>query len=135
MKEICAGILPIHIPSKRILIALRSSSNLWATFGGHFENFDKIVRNAAIREFFEETKFNKKYNISKEPFYIYEDNFIKYYTFLGFFNNMFEPIIDSEHSDYQWVKINELPKNLLPGFRKMFIDKSEELNNLSNIDH
>lgn len=134
MKRICAGLIPIHIPSKRILLALRNDSNLWSTFGGHFEKKDGIVRKAAIREFNEETKFNKKYNISKEPFYIYEDNFLKYYTFLGFFEEMFEPIIDSEHSDYCWFKLNKLPKNLHPGFKKMLDEKIDNLNKLSNVD-
>jgi len=124
MQEIAAGLLVYHPKSKRILLGLRSDLNCWANFGGGFEpKKDKTIRETAIREFWEETMCDTKYNISKNPIEIHESNFLRYYTYLALFDVLFEPTINDEHKNYGWFKLNELPSNLLPEF-KQTLDKN-----------
>ena len=133
MKEICAGILTFHPKTKRILLGLRSDNKNWSTFGGHFEEKDITVIKTASREFKEETLCSEPYKISKEPIYIYNDNFITFYTFLGIFEKIFEPKIDEEHLDYGWFKLDELPENILPGCKEMIDKKMPFLLSVCNV--
>jgi|688.fasta_scaffold220103_4 8-oxo-dGTP pyrophosphatase MutT (NUDIX family) len=134
MQEICAGILCLHPSSRRALLGLRNDCKEWSTFGGHFEDFDGTVKNTAIREFKEETLCQTPYKISNEPIYIFENKFLRYYTFLSICDKMFAPTIDQEHSEYCWFKIDSLPTNILPGCKEMFNKKMPLLNRLCDMN-
>ena len=115
MKKIAAGFLSYPPKSKRILLGLRIDTNTWANFGGGFEaEKDKTVKNTAIRELSEETGCNSDYEISKTPLNIYENNFIRYYTYLNVFKKMFHPNLNNEHKNYGWFKLDNLPSNVMP---------------------
>jgi 8-oxo-dGTP pyrophosphatase MutT (NUDIX family) len=113
--EIASGLLAFHKDSKRILLGLRTDLNCWSNFGGTFESdLDKTVSETAKREFKEETLCNVDYKMSKKPLDIYQDNFIRYYTYLALFDNMFEPTLNDEHKNYGWFKLTDLPSNIFP---------------------
>lgn len=134
MQEICAGILCLHPKSKRVLLGLRKDCKEWATFGGHFENSDLTVKNTAIREFKEETLCKNPYKISKEPIYIFQNKFLRYYTFLSTCEKMFEPTIDQKHLEYCWFKIDSLPNNILPDCKEMFSETMPLLNRICDMN-
>lgn len=134
MKKICAGILCLHPTSRRVLLGLRSDCKEWSTFGGHFEESDSNVKNTAIRELKEETLCNVPYKISKEPIYIFKNNFLIYYNFLSIFDKMFEPKIDKKHYEYSWFKIDCLPENILPGCKEMFNKQMPLLNRICDFN-
>jgi len=134
MQEICSGVLCLHPKSKRVLLGLRNDCKEWSTFGGHFEKSDSTVKNTAIREFKEETSCNIPYKITKDPIYIFKNNFLRYYTFLAIFDKMIEPKIDDEHSEYCWFKIDCLPNNILPGCKEMFSKQIPLLNRICDLN-
>ena len=131
MQNIASGFLCYHPTSQRILLGLRSDTNSWANFGGgHEPKKDRLVKDTAIRELCEETGCNSGYKISAKPFDIYEDNFIRYYTYLATFDKLFAPILNQEHKNYGWFKIDNLPSNILPECEttmNKFIDKVNAL--------
>lgn len=122
-KTIAAGILPVCKTTGRIMLIRRGmdqgSPNMWAFFGGSFdEDFDNTPKDTAKREFLEESGIkNPLYQISKGPFYINDDNFLRFYSYLGVFNEEFVPNLaeEDEAQDYGWFYLEELPDNLLPG--------------------
>lgn len=129
-KEIAAGILPICPLTKRVLLVKRgptqSGPNTWASFGGGFEeDKDDNPKDAAKREFYEETFYSGPYKISKLPLYINESNHLKFYTYLGIFDEEFIPDLEraQEGIDYGWFYLDNLPDNLLTGVAEMFKDK------------
>ena len=128
MQNIAAGFLSYHPKSKRILLGLRSDTNSWAAFGGGYESgIDKTIKDSAIRELYEETGCNSGYKISGKPLDIYEDNFIRYYTYLAIFDNMFEPRLNDEHTNYGWFKLDNLPSNILPACLDTIKNKISQL--------
>ena len=133
MQNIAAGFLCYHPSSKRILLGLRSDTNSWSNFGGGYEpKKDKILKNTASRELFEETGCSSGYIISIKPIDIYEDNFIRYYTYLAIFDKMFEPTLNKEHKDYGWFKLDNLPSNIFPECLNTMIKVKSELEAISN---
>lgn len=134
MQEIFAGILCLHKDSKRILLGLRSDSKEWSIFGGHFKDSDIVIKNTATREFNEETLCQTPYKISNEPIYIFKNNFLRYYTFLTIFEEMFEPKIEKEHLEYSWFKLDCLPDNILLECKEMLDKNKSLLNNICNIN-
>jgi 8-oxo-dGTP pyrophosphatase MutT (NUDIX family) len=133
-KILGAGILAIDVSTGKILLGRRGfkgeSGNTWAPFGGTFEEKDVIPKEAAKREFMEETGCKVPYKISKSPFYINDDNFVRFYTYIGLFDNAFAVEINDESLDYSWFDLKRLPENLLPGVQKLFGDKYYELERL-----
>ena len=131
MKVMGAGILAIEKTEGKILLGRRSFKvehpNCWSIFGGTFNKKDIIPKNTAIREFLEETKCKDKFFIQKTPFYICEDNHVKFYTHLGIFNSTFIPIINSEHLEFGWFEIDKMPDNLHPGFQELMDQKHQDL--------
>lgn len=128
MQNIAAGFLAYHPKSKRVLLGLRSDTNSWANFGGGFEpEKDKTVKDAAIREFFEETGCVSGYKISVKPLEIHKDNFIRYYTYLAIFDKMFEPSLNNEHRNYGWFKLDNLPSNIMPECYEAMMKKKPQL--------
>jgi 8-oxo-dGTP pyrophosphatase MutT (NUDIX family) len=132
-KLIAAGILAIDKNTGEILLVKRSelvpNPNKWATVGGKKDPEDENTRVTAIREFGEEVQPDTSYVLSKLPFFINENKYVKFYTYLGIFDNKFVPILNEENLEYGWFNINNLPENLLEGCRIMFEEKGEELMN------
>jgi 8-oxo-dGTP pyrophosphatase MutT (NUDIX family) len=114
--KIAAGILPICKETGRILLAKRASNvdypNLWAGFGGKLEqdkgeneeNITEVVK----REFLEETAYKSYYSLIPAYIYTSTDGSVKYYNFIGLFENEFDPKLNDEHTEYQWFSLNEI---------------------------
>jgi 8-oxo-dGTP pyrophosphatase MutT (NUDIX family) len=121
-----AGLLIICPATKRILLGLRSSSskepNTWCNFGGMMQNAENPLE-TAIRETMEESEL-KLNNIIKPSFYVNSvSNGFNYYTFIAITDNEIKPKINSEHLDYNWYRMTELPRiTLHSGLKKMFDD-------------
>lgn len=134
MKKLGAGIIAIEKTEGKILLGRRglkgNQPNTWAPFGGTFDSEDVIPKNTAIREFFEETQCQSKFLLNKTPFYICEDNHVKFYSFIGFFNEPFIPQLNSENLEYGWFHFDHLPENLHPGVKELFEVKKSDLENL-----
>lgn len=130
-KILAAGILAIDKNSGKILLVKRSnistSPNVWVTVGGKKDYSDENMRKTAIREFKEEVQPDDPYELSKVPFFITENDFVKYYTYLGFFNNKFVPALNEENSEYGWFDLDSLPKELHPECKLLFKIKKEDL--------
>ena len=107
-----AGILPICIKTKRLLIALRSEDvmepNTYGIFGGKLDDHEDNHKKVAIRELYEETEFDS--NIILIQAYIFEDINFKYYNFLGLVENEFEAILNWENSKVIWMTLEEVLK-------------------------
>lgn len=135
-KTFGAGIIAIDKSTGHILMGRRNlnskDGNTWAPFGGTFDTNDKIPKLTAIREFKEETGCNVDYMISKKPFYINDDNHLKFYNYLGLFDSKFTVKLNSETLEHEWFDINHLPENLHPGVKEMIENKNNDLKYLIN---
>jgi 8-oxo-dGTP pyrophosphatase MutT (NUDIX family) len=130
-KILGAGVLAINMFNGEILLGRRGmggdNPNCWSSFGGTFEDIDKTPFKTAQREFFEETNCVTPYKISKKPYYINNDNFLTFYTYLGLFEGRPKIQINEESLSYGWFKLDNLPDNLLPGFSDLIQEKRGEL--------
>jgi 8-oxo-dGTP pyrophosphatase MutT (NUDIX family) len=115
ISNIGAGVLPISLKTKRILIAFRSgyvdTPNTWSTWGGSIdidEENENQPNKIALREFREETGYDGE--IKLIPSYIHKtlNNFFTYYNFIGLLDDEFTPQLDWENDYYRWVTFNEL---------------------------
>lgn len=137
-KKIAAGVLPICKKTGRILLVRRSieKGGTWAMFGGKLDtNLDKSAKDAAKREFKEESGYNKVYDISKEAFYINDDPHITYYSYIGLFDEEFAPSGEDherEHVDFGWFTIDKMPENLHNELKELFIMKADKLREIIN---
>jgi len=134
MKKIGAGIIAIEKTEGKILLGRRglkgNQPNTWAPFGGTFDEKDVIPKNTAIREFIEETQCNDKFVLNPDPFYICEDNHVKFYSFIGFFDKPFLPVLNSENLEFGWFHFDYLPENLHAGVKEMFQVKHQQIQDL-----
>ena len=133
-KKIAAGVLPICSKTGRMLLVRRgphqSNAGTWACFGGKFEpEIDKGPKDNAKREFAEESMFTGKYNISRTPLYINKNNMSMFYTYIGIFQEEFVPDLTGagESEEYGWFSLEELPENLLGGFKEAIVNKNTTL--------
>lgn len=129
--------MPICSKTGRILLVKRgphqSNPNTWACFGGKFEEgLDNGPKDNAKREFAEESQFTGKYIISKTPLYVNKNNHSMFYTYVGIFSEEFIPdlTVEGESNEYGWFSIDELPENLLGGFRETVVNKIKTIKNL-----
>jgi 8-oxo-dGTP pyrophosphatase MutT (NUDIX family) len=139
-RKLAAGIIPICTNTGRILLCRRNSEgsypNHWGLFGGTFEEVDKIPKETAKREFKEETKYDGKYYISSTPIDTDEDNFLTYYTYVGLFDEEFEPDVngEDEHSqenvDYGWFNLGDMPDGMIPSLEETLEEKNNLLGNI-----
>lgn len=122
-----AGIIAVDKKTGRILLGRRglagNEPNTWTPFGGTFDDKDNVPKTTAIREFREETGCKCGFQISKKPIYVFDTNHLRFYTYLGVFENQFPVKINSENVDYDWFEIDRLPENLHPGFKEL-LDKN-----------
>lgn len=135
-KIIGAGVLAIDRDSGELLLARRgmdcNEPNTWVPFGGTFDKEDVIPKVTAKREFWEEAKVNVPYKISKKPFYIDENKFIEFYSYIGIFDEKFKVTINDESLGYGWFNLDNLPDNLHPGFERLINEKYNELKSIIN---
>ncbi len=136
-KKIAAGVLPVCTTTGRMLIVQRGlhqpSPGLWACFGGKWEEkLDKSPKDTAKREFVEESKYAGRFKISKTPLHINESNHSVFYTYIGVFDEEFTPDIENsgEAMDYGWFYLDEIPGDLLPGFKKTLEEKKKTIQNI-----
>lgn len=132
-KVIASGVLPLCLSTGRILLIRRGfdqpNPGTWATFGGKFESGEDIdVKQGAKREFVEESGFKGKFKISSRPIDAHDTNLVKFYTFLGLFDEEFHPDIEAEQEsiDYGWFCVGEYPDVLHPGVLEM-LNSNEKL--------
>lgn len=136
-KKIAAGVTPICSKTGRVLIVKRGPNQpkpgLWACFGGKFEKeVDKSPKDTAKREFVEESGYSGKYKISRFPLYVNNDNHSSFYTYVGIFEEEFIPDLENgnEAVEYGWFYLDEMPSELLPGFREAMEEKHKTLQNI-----
>lgn len=136
-KIIAAGVLPICKSTGRVMLIRRglkqSFPGMWATFGGKFEDGeDKDPKENAMREFVEESGYKGKFKISNKPIDVYETNHLKFYTFVGVFDEEFTPDLETadEAMDYGWFYLGEFPSELHPGVNDMLRENNKTLENI-----
>ena len=108
-----AGILPISSVTGRILLNYRSSSvnepHTMGVWGGAVEESeDEKIKEAAKREFGEETGYNGPITLEKAYKYESDGGGFTYYNFIGIVGNEFYPLLDWESDGYKWVTLDEL---------------------------
>jgi 8-oxo-dGTP pyrophosphatase MutT (NUDIX family) len=122
------GVLVYCSTTERYLILLRSQwvlePNTWGIISGKLDDGEN-VQQAVFREAEEETGHKLGKLI---PSFIFEKSNFKFHNFVSIVHEEFTPKLDWENSDYKWVKLNEMPKNLHFGL-KILIEK-EDLPNL-----
>lgn len=130
-KVIGAGVIAFDKHSGKILLDRRGmegdNPNTWVPFGGTFEESDGTPRTTAKREFWEETGVSVPYNLSLKPFYVSNDKFLDFYSYIGIFDGQFKVTICEESIGYGWYDLENLPDNLHPGFESMLKDKLNDL--------
>ena len=106
-----AGVLPFSKSTKRFLINLRSDyvnePNEWGLWGGKIDE-DENIKSAVIRELEEESGYNGKIDLIDAYIFKNPNGSFKYYNFIGVIDSEFEPILDWESADYEWVTLDEL---------------------------
>jgi 8-oxo-dGTP pyrophosphatase MutT (NUDIX family) len=112
--DIGAGILPFCSTTKRFLMQLRSRAvnepGTYGIWGGKLDRGETDPKQAAIREFEEESKFNG--NIKIEPLCVYKTEGFEYHNFLGTVSREFTPDISDcwESDGWKWVTLEEMEK-------------------------
>jgi 8-oxo-dGTP pyrophosphatase MutT (NUDIX family) len=136
-KIIAAGVLPICKKTGRIMLIRRgmdqSNPGTWATFGGKFEDGEDLdPKQTALREFVEESGYKGKFKLSSKPIDVYNSNHLKFYTFIGLFDEEFIPDLETadEAIDYGWFYLGEFPNDLHPGVSEIFIENKKTIENI-----
>lgn len=126
-----AGILAVDKNSGKVLLVKRSQlcphPYLWANAGGKMDPDETDPRVTAVREFKEEVQPDEAYELSKIPLIITNEGPVKFYTYIGFFNNKFVPVLNEENTEYGWFDLDDLPENLLPACRLIFDKKGGQI--------
>jgi 8-oxo-dGTP pyrophosphatase MutT (NUDIX family) len=85
---------------------------VWAGFGGKLEEkygeSEEDVMEIAKREFCEETAFKDYYSIVPTYVYATPNGTFKFYNFIGLFENEFEPMLNSEHTESKWFSLKDI---------------------------
>lgn len=136
-KVIAAGVLPICTKTGRVLLARRGfdqpQPGTWATFGGKYEKGEDLSpMDNAKREFAEESGYYGKFKISSKPLDVLDTNHLKFYTYVGLFDEEFTPNLakEDEAIDYGWFYLEEVPEDLHPGVFEMLEKKKKTLTNI-----
>ena len=116
----------IIMNDKKILILKRNSmgprDNLWEFPGGKKEE-NENDENCAKRELYEELNIRiKNIRLYKKINYEYEDINIILTSFVSFIEKI--PSLKlTVHSEYRWIKLNEIKKYEFPGANKLILDE------------
>lgn len=119
-----AGMLMYCPQTDRFLLLLRSaqsdSPNTWCGAGGGIEA-GETPEEAVRREAWEEIGFAQEAPCKLLAVGRQEnaDGFV-FYNFLGLVNREFEPVINHEHTDYQWCSWSDFPQNMHPQMMAAF---------------
>lgn len=103
-----AGIY-FYVPKERkMLLVLRSNEGdypgTWCGCGGGVEPGES-PRQAAVREAYEELGYSG--NINLLPLCKQVSDTYTFYTYLGIIDNVFTPKLNSEHTDFLWIDVDE----------------------------
>lgn len=113
-----AGVIPICTSTHRILLGYRglevNEPHTWGIFGGKLDDDEdaSMLTEVAVREFFEETRYNGELELI--PAYVFKDekhNF-EYHTFIGLVPTEFEPRLNWENERAQWFTFDEILNDL-----------------------
>jgi 8-oxo-dGTP pyrophosphatase MutT (NUDIX family) len=133
-KVIAAGVLPICTKTGRVMLIRRGFNQpqpgTWATFGGKYEKGDDLnPKDNAMREFVEESGF---YGKSNKPLDVLDSNHLRFYTFVGLFDEEFVPDLEKEEEaiDYGWFYLGEFPEDLHPGVSEMLEKSRKTMENI-----
>lgn len=106
-----AGILPVCPSTGRVLVGLRSEDvnepHMWNLFGGKIESGED-VEEGARRELEEETGYYG--NLRLVNACVYRKSNFEYHNFFGVVNEEFEPTLNWENDEAEWVTLEELKK-------------------------
>lgn len=87
---------------------------------GKVDDSDKWPKVTAKREFKEELRYNGSFKISEKPFDVFEDGNFIFTTFFITVDEIFEPKLNWEHSDYKWIKsFDEIPASIHFGTKRL----------------
>jgi 8-oxo-dGTP pyrophosphatase MutT (NUDIX family) len=115
-----AGVLFVSKKTKRILLLLRSVYVLepytWGIISGKIDDGEN-PKEAATRESKEEIGYEAKNLIQV---YVYEHGDFRFYNFICYVEDEFEPELNWENAKYKWYSIDELPDNLHYGVKDLF---------------
>lgn len=129
-----SGILAVNKNTGRVLLVKRSKlcpePDLWANVGGKMDPDEVDPRVTAIREFKEEVQPDEPYDLSKLPLTVTMEGPVKFYTYLGLFENEFVPVLNEENTEYGWFDFDDLPEKLLPACDLIFRNKSGQIKRL-----
>lgn len=121
-----AGAIILAKDTGRLLLGQRGIMGdfpmVWGTIGGCLEKGEG-PRRACRREIMEETGYSDR--MSLIPLMECSDpvkDFI-YYNFLAIIPWEFEPVKDEENNAFKWVKFNDWPVPMHPGFEKLLDNK------------
>lgn len=130
-KKFVAGVLAVSLKTGRFLLIQRREDvdfpMQWSVPGGSMDESDEYPKNAAMREFKEETQCNIR-TISKQPLYFYDDNLFSLYVYLGFIQDEFVPDLKGETKDgpeninYGWFNYENIPENSIWGTKEMLLE-------------
>lgn len=113
--NIGAGVLPICINSKRILLDFRSAEvnepHTWGIWGGKLDEDvenESGIKQVALREFEEETNYKGKIELIDAYIFKAPGGVFTYYNFIGLLDHEFEPTYSWETEGFKWVTLAEL---------------------------
>lgn len=114
-----AGATIMSRKTGRILLGLRSngceSPGTWCNFGGGVEE-GETPEQGCMREIWEEAGYDGPMELvhmheSKQPDFTY-------HNFVGLVDDEFEPVLNDEHTEYQWADPDAMPEPLHPEYQK-----------------
>ena len=85
-----------------------------------------------MREFVEESGYYGKFRISNKPLDVLDSNHLRFYTFVGLFDEEFVPDLEKEEEaiDYGWFYLGEFPEDLHPGVSEMLEKSRKTMENI-----
>ena len=132
--NLAAGVLPYCEKTQRVLLNYRSEyvnePHTWGIWGGKLDG-DEDIKDAVIREFYEESNFNDDIKLI-DAFIFKSGGGFEYYNFIGIIENEFTPELDWESENFKWVTIEELYEqdNLHFGLETLLKESKNIIENL-----
>jgi len=121
-----AGVLIVANDTKRILLPRRSEwvqePHTWSTWGGAIDEGED-AKTAAMREVEEEAGYDGKI-LQMVHLYTFTSDLFRYDTFAAVVPNEFEPVLNWETEDTQWVEFGDWPSPLHFGLQEVLKDPS-----------
>jgi len=115
-----AGVLFVCKKTKRILLLLRSEYVLepdtWGIVSGKIDEGEN-PKDAATREAKEEIGYEAQNLIQV---YVYEHGDFRFYNFVCYVEDEFQPELNWENEKYEWFSINDIPNDLHYGVKDLF---------------